>query len=119
MGVKGGCVGDDGVIAVGERGGSSTMASSLPGKKKKKTDGQFFGKRKLKLSTSSLLLPESPSCMETSELVSIRTVYDASSSKKSLNMFLLGSIKTLNIGGGRKKSPAWAVFQRCKNTACN
>ena len=58
---KGGCFGYGGGRAVVNRGGSSTNTSSLPGGKKKKTDGQLFGKRQLKLSTSSLLLPESPS----------------------------------------------------------
>ena len=48
MGVKSGSVGDNGGSAVGKRDGSSTMASYLP-KKKKKTDGQFFGRRKSKL----------------------------------------------------------------------
>ena len=72
MVVQGGCVGDDGDSAVGNRGGSSTMASYIP----KKIDGQFFGKRQLLLPSSSLLLPESPSRMETSELMSIRTVSD-------------------------------------------
>ena len=62
MGLQGGCFGYDGGSSVGKRSGYSTMASYLP----KKKDWQFFGKRKLKLSTSSLLLPESPSCMDTS-----------------------------------------------------
>ena len=53
MGVKGGCVGDDGDSSVGNRGGSSTMAIYLPKKKKKKIDGQFFGKIQLQLSYSS------------------------------------------------------------------
>ena len=63
MVLQGGCVGDDGEIAVGKRGGSSTMASYLP--KKKTKYGQFFGKRRFNLSYSSLFLSESPSCMET------------------------------------------------------
>ena len=100
-----GCVGDDGGRAVVKRGGSSTMASLLPGKNKKKTDGQFFGRSQLKMSTSSLLFLESPSFVETSELMSIRTIYDAYSSAQSLNMFLLRYIKTMNIGGGSNKSP--------------
>ena len=40
MVVQGGCVGDDGDSAVGNRGGSSTMASYIP----KKIDGQFLVK---------------------------------------------------------------------------
>ena len=64
MVVQGSCYGDDGGSSVGKRGGSSTMASSLQQQKNKKTEGQFFGKRKLKLSTSSLLFLESPSCQE-------------------------------------------------------
>ena len=79
-------------------------------KKKQKIGGQFFGKRQLKMSTSSLLLTEYPPCMETSELMSIRAVYGASSSTKSLNMFLLRSRKTLNIGGGRNKIPVWVFY---------
>ena len=44
------------------------------------------------MSSSSLLLSEPPSRMETSELMSIMTVSDASSLAKSLNMFLLRSM---------------------------
>ena len=87
-------------------------------KKKKETDGQFFGKSQLKLSTSILLFTESPSCMETLELMSISTVYYSSSFAQSLNMFLLRSMKTLNIGGGQKNIPVWAFYNRCNNTAC-
>ena len=36
MVVQGGCVGDDGDSAVGNRGGSSTMASYLPKKRRRK-----------------------------------------------------------------------------------
>ena len=42
---------------MGKRGRSSKMASSIPEKKKNKTYGKFFGKRKFKLSNSSLLFP--------------------------------------------------------------
>ena len=116
MGVKGGCVGGDGDRSVVKRGVSSTISRYLTGKN---IDGKFFGKRQLKLSNSSLLLLESPSCMETSGLISIRTVSDASSSAQSLNMLLFRYMRTLNIGGGRKKSPAWAFYKGCINSACN
>ena len=45
---QGVCVGDGVDSAAGKRGGSSTMASYLP-KKKKKIDGHFFGRRQLNL----------------------------------------------------------------------
>ena len=105
MVVQGSFVGGNGSSAMGKRDFSSTISSNLPKNNNNKKDGQLFGKSKLKRSTSSLLFPESPSLMETSELMSIRTVYDASSPAQSLNMFLLRSMKTLNISGGQKKIP--------------
>ena len=54
MGVQGVCVGGDEDSAMGNRGGSSTMASYLP--EGKKTDGQFFGRSQLQMSSSILLL---------------------------------------------------------------
>ena len=92
------------------------MASSISKKKKKKTDGKFFGKSQLKLSASILLFPESTSCQETSELMSINNLYDAYPSTQYLNMLLLKSMKTLNTGGGRKKIPVSAFFQWCNNS---
>ena len=53
-GVQGVCVGYDGDRSVGNRGGSSKMASYLP--EGKKTDGQFFGRSQLQMSSSILLL---------------------------------------------------------------
>ena len=115
IGVQGDCGGDDKVSSAGKRGGSSIIASSLSPQKKKKTYRQFFGKRQLKLSYLSLFFPESPSCQETSKLMSIRTASDASSSTQSLNMFLLRSMKTLKTGGGQKNVPAWAFFRGVRN----
>ena len=54
MGVEKVFDGCDGGNSVGNRGYSSTMASSLP-KKRRKTDEQFFGKRKFKLSALIIL----------------------------------------------------------------
>ena len=51
-------------------------------------------------------------------MISIRTMYGASYSAQSLSMFLLRYTKTLNTGRGRKKSPAWEFFRRCKNAVC-
>ena len=57
IGVKWVCVGGDEGSAVGKRVGSSKMASYLPKRNIKKTDGQLFSKSQLKLSTSILLFP--------------------------------------------------------------
>ena len=48
----------------------------------------------------------------------IRTVSDAFDSTQSLNMFLLGYMKTLNTGRGQKKSLVWECIWRCKNDVC-
>ena len=52
-------------------------------------------------------------------MISIRTVSGSSFSKPYLNMFLLRSMKTLDIGRGRKKSPVQAFYQICKNAVCH
>ena len=44
MGVKGGCVGDDGNSAVGKRFGSSIMASYLPKNRRRKKMGSALVK---------------------------------------------------------------------------